>query len=217
MVKYLRENGVDIMFYLDDGLGMSEGYSECQNISEFIRSSLELAGFLINEHKSIFDPVQCLKWLGLIWDSVIFILAVSKRRLNDTKESLDNILKKVPIISARQLAQFTGRIIHTCMSPVMRTVTSLVTRHLYFAIENTKSWDSVFDIAYTKCVLAEELRFWSDSLTNLNQKKFVNDTSSNIVMYSDAGNLAACALTVEVNEKVCHSTWREYDKNMSST
>ncbi|VDI69108.1 Hypothetical predicted protein [Mytilus galloprovincialis] len=214
MVKYRRENGVDIVLYLDDGLGMSEGYSECQNISEFIKSSLELAEFLINEQKSIFDPVQRLEWLGLIWDSVNFSLAVSERRLNDAKESLDNILKKFPIISARQLAQFTGRIIS--MSPVMGNVTSLMTRHLYFAIENRKSRDSILDIAYTECVLAE-LRFWSDSLTNLNQKKFVNDTLPNIVVYSDASNVAAGAFTVEVNEKVFHSTWSEYEKNMSST
>ncbi|CAC5400374.1 unnamed protein product [Mytilus coruscus] len=209
MVKYWRENGVDIVLYLDDGLGMSEGYLECQNISEFVKSSLELAGFLINEQKSIFDPVQCLEWLGLIWDSISFSLAVSERRLNDAKESPDNILNKFPIISARQLAQFTGRII--IMSPVMGNVTSLMTRHLYFAIENRKSWDGNLDIAYTESVLAE-LRFWSDSLTNLNQKNFVNDTLPNIVVYSDASNVAAGAFTVELNEKVFHSTWSEYEK-----
>ncbi|VDI75750.1 Hypothetical predicted protein [Mytilus galloprovincialis] len=76
--------------------------------------------------------------------------------------------------------------------------------------------DDGLDIAYTECVLAE-LRFWSDSLTNLDQKKFVNDTLPNIVVYSDASNVAAGAFTVEVNEKVFHSTWSEYEKNMSST
>ncbi|CAC5419533.1 unnamed protein product [Mytilus coruscus] len=179
MIKYWRENSVDIVLYLDDGLGMPEGYLECQNISEFVKSSLELAGFLINEQKSIFDPVQCFEWLGLIWDSKNFSLAVSERRLNDAKESLDNILNEFPIISARQVAQFTGRIIS--MSQVMGNVTSLMTRHLYFAIENRKSWDGNLNIAYTECVLAE-FRFWSDSLTNLNQKNFVNDTLPNIVV-----------------------------------
>ncbi|CAC5415666.1 unnamed protein product [Mytilus coruscus] len=137
--------------------------------------------------------IQCLEWLGLIWDSISFSLAVSERRLNDAKESLDNILNKFPIISARQLAQFTGRIIS--MSPVMGNVTSLMTRHLYFAIENRKSWDGNLNIVYTECVLAE-LRFWSDSLTNLNQKNFVNDTLPNIVVYSDASNVAADIFSV---------------------
>ncbi|CAC5414635.1 unnamed protein product [Mytilus coruscus] len=165
--------------------GMSEGYLECQNISEFVKSSLELARFLINEQKSIFDPVQCLEWLGLIWDSKSFSLAVSERRLNDAEESLDNILNKLPIISARQLAQLT----------VMGNDTSLMKRHLYFAIENRKSWDGNLNIGYTECVLVE-LRFWSDSLTNLNQKNFVNDPLPNIVVYSDASNVAAGAFTV---------------------
>ena len=70
LVKYWRENGVNIVLYLDDGLGMTEGYSEYQNtcMSDFVKSSLEQAVFFfINEQKSNFDPVQCLEWLGLIW------------------------------------------------------------------------------------------------------------------------------------------------------
>ncbi|CAC5415662.1 unnamed protein product [Mytilus coruscus] len=69
-----------------------------------------------------------------------------------------------------------------------------------FIINTIKSaWDGILDIANTECVLAE-LRFWSDSLTNLNQKNFVNDTMPNIVVYSDASIVAAGAFTVELNE-----------------
>lgn len=61
MVKYWRQKGVNIVLYLDNGLGMTEGYSKCQNMSDFVQCSLEQAGFLINEQKSNFDPVQCFR------------------------------------------------------------------------------------------------------------------------------------------------------------
>jgi hypothetical protein len=165
MVKYWRQNGVNIVLYLDDGLGMTEGYSECQNMSDFVKSSLEQAGFfLINEQKSNFDPVQCLEWLGLIWDSKGFTLSIPERRINGARESFENILKLFPDISTRKLAQITGRIIS--MSPVMGNITNLISRHLYFAIENRISWDGRFQMAHTECVMVE-LKFWSENLINL--------------------------------------------------
>lgn len=45
------------------------------------------------------------------------------------------------------------------MSPVMGNVTSLMTRHLYFAIERRRSWDSRLKFSDTNFVF-EELLFW---------------------------------------------------------
>lgn len=41
------------------------------------------------------DLVQCLEWLGLIWDSKQFILKVPERRINDTKDFRDIIQKNI--------------------------------------------------------------------------------------------------------------------------
>ncbi|VDI03553.1 Hypothetical predicted protein [Mytilus galloprovincialis] len=72
IVKYWRENGVDIVLYLDDGLGMGKNKQEASECSSFVKTSLLEAGFLINMDKSIFEPVQCLEWLGLVWNSSDF-------------------------------------------------------------------------------------------------------------------------------------------------
>jgi hypothetical protein len=45
-----------------------------------VKQSLIDAGFLINEEKSVFDPVQCL---GIIWNSTEFCLQISDRRISD--------------------------------------------------------------------------------------------------------------------------------------
>jgi len=214
MVKYWRENGVNIVLYLDDGFGLAGGYLECKNKSDFVKLSLKQTGFLVNEGKSIFEPIQCLEWLGLIWDSKAFSLKIPERRISDTIESLEKLLKLFPYISARQLAQFTGRVIS--MSPVMGNVTSLMTRHLYFAIESRRSWDSRLKFS-DKNFVFEELLFWSGNLCTLNQNKLLNDSLPCTIVYSDASNVAGGAYTVEMNEKVFHQMWDEFEKNMSST
>jgi hypothetical protein len=58
MVKYWRSKAVNIVLYLDDGLGMSLDYDSCFKDSFFIRKSLTEAGFLINVDKSVFTPAQ---------------------------------------------------------------------------------------------------------------------------------------------------------------
>lgn len=100
MVKYWRENSVNIVLYLDDGFDLAEGYLECKNKSDFVKLSLKQAGFLVNEGKYIFEPVQSLEWLGLIWSSKTFSLKISERRISDTIESLEKLSKLFPYISA---------------------------------------------------------------------------------------------------------------------
>ena len=47
MVKYWRSKAVNIVLYLDDGLGISLDYDSCLKDSFFIRKSLTEAGFLL--------------------------------------------------------------------------------------------------------------------------------------------------------------------------
>jgi len=66
MVKYWRQNCINIVLYLDDGFGMTHSIQEANTLSKFVEQSLIDAGFLINEEKSIFEPVQSLEWLGIV-------------------------------------------------------------------------------------------------------------------------------------------------------
>ncbi|CAC5391543.1 unnamed protein product [Mytilus coruscus] len=109
IVKYWQENGVDIVLYLDDGLGMGKNKQEASECSSFVKTSLLEAGFLINMDKSIFEPVQCLEWLGLVCDSSDFSISISERRIDNTLTSLFDILNNFPNFTARKLAQVTGK------------------------------------------------------------------------------------------------------------
>ncbi|CAC5371828.1 unnamed protein product [Mytilus coruscus] len=58
--------------------------------------------------------------------------AIHNRTINNEQE--------IPYISARNLAQVTGRIIS--MSPVIGNITRIMTRYCYMSIESRMSWDS---------------------------------------------------------------------------
>lgn len=64
LVKYWRNSGIDIVLYLDDGLGFGSDFQICLQNSDHVRDTLVKADLIIFE-KSVLQPVQCLEWLGL--------------------------------------------------------------------------------------------------------------------------------------------------------
>lgn len=214
MVKYWRSRAINIVLYLDDGLGMSSDQEACRKDSVFIRKSLTDAGFLINEDKSIFTPVQTIEWLGILWDSVHFSLQIPDRRIHDLLESVNSLLTDFPLCTARRLAQVTGKIIS--MSPVIGNISRLMTRYCYLIIESRSAWDSLLQIIDSDQV-KDELVFWRENAVKLNCKYLAKYSCSSVIIYSDASDTAAGAYTVELDSKICHKMWNSVEKIKSST
>lgn len=128
---------------------------DCSQTSVFVKQSLIDAGFLINEDKSIFTPIQSLE--SIVWNSLDYSLSIPDRRINDLVDALKYLLSKLPFITARLLAQVTGRIIS--ISPVIGNVTRLMTRYCYMTIESRLSWDNDLKLA-DDCQIKGELLFW---------------------------------------------------------
>lgn len=214
MVKYWRKNSIKIVLYLDDGLGMSSDLENCKYVSKFVRDSLISAGFLINEGKSIFTPVQELEWLGIIWNSKQYSLHIPERRLEDLYLSLKDVLKDIFCTTARKLAQCTGKIIS--LSPVVGNVTRLMTRHCYMCIEKRKTWDSVLSVEFPDQVIGE-LKFWLNNTGSLNCKKLDSYSKSSVAIFSDASNSAGGAYTVDIDKHIFHQMWSKVEMSKSST
>ncbi|XP_062597476.1 uncharacterized protein LOC134258894, partial [Saccostrea cucullata] len=68
------------MFKFDLKSGMSSSRESCSKHSAFVKDSLIQAGFLVNEEKSVFEPIQKLEWLGLVWNSTEHCLSIPDRR-----------------------------------------------------------------------------------------------------------------------------------------
>jgi hypothetical protein len=214
LVKFWRQNGIKIVLYLDDGLGIGSSLRDCSQNSVFVRQSLIDAGFLINEDKSIFTPVQSLEWLGIVWNSLDYSLSIPDRRIVDLVDALKYFLSTLPFITARLLAQVTGRIIS--MSPVIGNVTRLMTRYCYMTIESRLSWDNGLKLA-DDCQIKGELLFWLNRVQAINIRELASYSCSSVIIYSDASSVAAGAHTVELVSKVFHTNWSENEKSNSST
>lgn len=214
IVKYFRENCIDIVLYLDDGLVLSNTKNQCENVSKFVQDTLDKAGFLVNIEKSVFQPVQQLEWLGLVWNSIDFTLCIPERRIDDLKSSLECLLKLMPKVTARQLAKVTGKIIS--LSPVFGNVCRIMTRYCYMKIVSRSSWDSVLNSEKMEHVL-KEMNFWLLNIFVSNKKKLCSVFEKDIVVYSDASNVAAGSYTIDVNQEVFHLMWKEHEAKKSST
>ncbi|XP_052103318.1 uncharacterized protein LOC127736766 [Mytilus californianus] len=214
MVKYWRQNSIDIVLYLDDVFGMASDYELCRKDSDFVKKSLKETGFLVNIEKSVFEPTQKLEWLGITWDSAQFCISIPERRLNDLLQSIDEILDRFLFFSARQLAQVTGKIIS--LSPVFGNLTRLMTRYCYLCIVQRLSWNKLLQIVYPAEIL-NELKFWKSNVLTLNKKKLAMYSPSSIVIFSDASNVACGAYTVELENNIFHKMWNELERCKSST
>ena len=62
---------------------MAKTAEVCKKNAEFVKQSLEDAGFVflfcflfffINIENSVFSPTQTIEWIGITWDSKLFLL-----------------------------------------------------------------------------------------------------------------------------------------------
>ena len=111
LIKYWRGQGIKIVVYLADGAGCNENYEHCLRDSQTVRKDLLSAGFVINEEKSHFIPVQMRTWLGLIWNCELGILQIPPERLNKLESLTSDIYDCLFGVTARKLARLAGIII----------------------------------------------------------------------------------------------------------
>lgn len=109
--------------YLDDGIGIGSDFQVTRSMSKSVRIDIRLSGFVINERKSVWSPVQDFVWLGFCIITVRFVLKVQEKRLRkvlDTgSESMSEFLKLRKVF-VRKVASFLGQIIS--MSTVLGSV-----------------------------------------------------------------------------------------------
>ena len=213
MVQFWREKGIKIVLYLDDGLVISRNKVESLKDSKIVQESLKSAGFHINFEKSEFIPTKKIEWLGLYWNSEEFSISIPQRRISDVKDCIVRVISLLPYVTARQLAQVTGKIIS--LMPVMGNMCRLMTRYCYMTIVTRPSWDR--KMVLNDYNILHELKFWQRNVDYLNLKRLCTRDSPNTLVYSDASDVAAAAFTLGGDERIFHRMWVRNEAIMSST
>ncbi len=208
-----RKQGIPIAVYLDDGLGAGRNLLSARSNSLTVHSVLLKAGFIINESKSVWDPVQETTWLGYTINTKKNTIQATEKRINKLTSALRNILQiNQEYMKVKDLASVVGQVISLEMA--VGNVVNLMTRSAYSLINNCSSWhDKVQLDSATKL----EFNFWLNNISKLNSKQLWPDNLiPSRIVYSDA-SAHACGAILNVDEKVFHSNWTEEERNGSST
>ena len=127
-VRLWRSKGIKAIVYLDEGIVSSQNESSAKASSAWVRDTLDKAGWVCNETKSVWVLTHELCWLG-------FNLNLSKGSISvpgETVRALQHSLKvavKTSSLVTKTVASLIGRIIS--MSLALGPVARFWTRALY--------------------------------------------------------------------------------------
>ena len=102
------------------------------------------------------------------------------------------------------VASLVGKIIS--MSYVIGNVAYIMTKHLCIGILEKTSWNSC--IVLTDSSL-NHIKFWKDSLPEVNGNQFTSDLSGQSIVYIDASNTGYGGYIVETSTNIAHDMWSE--------
>ena len=106
----LRKMGHVIMGYIDDSLLVGDTYQECTNNVLDTKCMFEKIGFIVHEKKSVFQPVQKLKFLGFLIDSVLMLVTLPQDKVNNIISVCTDLFNR-EWASLRDIAKVIGNLV----------------------------------------------------------------------------------------------------------
>lgn len=98
--------------FLDDGLGGGVSFIKAKINSLIVHADFTRYGFVINDDKSLWEPIQNITWLGTVFDTNRGFISVAKSRISRLKSSIKFIRKvDCKIVKVRDLASVVGQVI----------------------------------------------------------------------------------------------------------
>ncbi len=213
LVKKWRSQGINIVVYLDDGLGYAESLAEAKYHSHVVKSDLINAGFVPNVQKSIWEPVSKTEWLGFQLNLENGMMSLPSRRITSITQGIHSILShddssdQEKVVHVRDLASVAGKIISSYL--IIGSVSRLMTKSIHCVIETRRSWNS-YVILSSEAI--QELQFWQENIESLNSTpiKFVSKCSR--IVYSDASSSGFAGYEVDSEFGISHGQWADEEK-----
>ena len=212
LVKHWRGKGFRIFTYLDDGAGAHQVRDVAVKLSALVREDIALSGFVANEEKSQWVPVQSGELLGFVMDLRNGIFQVPERRVQDIKQLIIMIIGKRFTVSARCLSRLTGSLVS--MGIALGPVVHLWTRSIYSDICRADCWDKPFCMSQES---QSEVLFWKDNFDCSGYPIWSPSPKVEVLCYSDAGGQGWGGFAVQFSDKVARGSWSGADSMKSSS
>ena len=120
-----RQEGLKILVYLDDWLLMASNPDLLKDQSEYVSSTLQSLGFLLNGKKCIMEPTQSIEFLGFIIDSRRMTLSLPAVKVNKIHKECRHILNLSEVTGHQHIPHnWSHDISPTCHSPSPITLQS---------------------------------------------------------------------------------------------
>lgn len=208
LIKYLRQQGIIIVIYLDDILVIGKSYEGCLKDVELTQKWLIKLGFILNVKKSNLIPSKQCQFLGLIYDSENLCIRLPDGKQLKIKESVRKF-KLGQSYKIREFAQTLGFLISCCPAVKYGFVyTKACERIKFLALDsNGGNYDSKLVISESAM---EELRWWNQlGPTTCNP---IRQPEYDVEIFSDA-SLTGWGAVCE--EKRVHGHWTDDEKDLS--
>ena len=156
--------------------------------------------FIINEEKSLWEPVQNMIWLGTVLDTNQGFISVTEHRITKLKRSIDSVLKgSCTTVNVRTLAAVVGQIMSVTLC--VGDVTRIMTRTLYAVVKTKVSWNSTSELSKEAYA---ELVVWNQNVDSLNcPSPWLLPCIPAKFVYSDASD-HACGSFIQNEGKAFH-------------
>jgi hypothetical protein len=136
----LRQRGVPVSGYIDDGHSAARTYGRALRQGFLAIRIHASVGAFFGLPKCVLWPVQELRWIGFILDTLAESFRVAQSKLEKIKEVLRETIIK-PSTSARKLASLAGQLVS--LSPAVLPALPFA-RSIFQALTGNESWDVHF-------------------------------------------------------------------------
>lgn len=212
LTKHWRRQGIHLFTYLDDGAGADSDFCEAQWVSDMVQQDVRRSGFVANDEKSQWVPVQSGELLGYVLNLHAGTFQVPQKRVDAFHHVLRDVIAHKFVVSARKVARFTGLL--ASMSLVLCTVVRFWTRSVYRDILQAVSWDSPFQLSADA---QGEVVFWQKNFHNTGYPIWSPSPKPEVLTYSDASDSGWGRFAVQVGGQAAVGSWSVDESNKSST
>ena len=187
----IRKKGIKLVMYMDNLLVIAQTKQTCQSSVDTTIDILSELGFLLNHAKCNLSPSTRFTYLGCIWDTQAWTVAVKPNREEKIRETATHILQQ-ECVTYYKVAQFLGRVISTSGAiPLARGRSRALQWQLAAAgCHSKQDYEQVMKLSLAS---REELKFWAElqsgicspitSATLPSETVFTDSTENGIGIY----------------------------------
>ena len=111
-MKQLRERSIRLVQYLDDILVIASSPVQLREHTKIVAQCLQTLGFILSEKKCVFNPMQVIKFLGFMVDSLQMKIFLPSKKVRDLVKQCSKLLRQ-RTVSAHKLAHLIGKMTAT--------------------------------------------------------------------------------------------------------